>query len=198
MGSTGFGFAAKPLLCCSSLKIGTHNNKHTFLSCSLPRWLFTFWVPESFIAMAWRIPVYKTFSEFRGSLRTSGVARAFFCAWLKVQSSLPSLGEVRSSCISTPRRTLVWEEERVWVVWRPLCLSRERKKLKNHESLVVEHLLSPILPREKPPCFQKLWVQKKKRNVHKPTAWKKVPSMFCLRLGERIVRDEWCETYLTG
>lgn len=107
-------------------------------------------------------------------------------------------GEVRSSCISTPRRTLVWEEERVWVVWRPLCLSRERKKLKNHESLVVEHLLSRILPREKPPCFQKLWVQKKKRNVHKPTAWKKVPSMFCLRLGERIVRDEWCETYLTG
>lgn len=50
-----------------------------------------------------------------------------------------------------------WHEDlRGWV-------SREGKKLKNHNSLVVKRLVNPILPREKLLCFQTRWIQKKER-----------------------------------
>lgn len=68
--------------------------------------------------------------------------------------------------------------EDLWV-W----VSREGKKLRNHNSLVVEHLVSPILPREKLLCFQKLWIQKKER------VWKEG---HCLGKGSLSFLPEAC------
>lgn len=171
----------KPLLCCSSVVRSTSYQcitvAHIFLVCSSskPSIVFGRHILHTKLSLnseeIWRVGL------------------ALSCAWWKVQSSLPSLVRSDTSTSLNRRETFVGEDGFEWLEDPRVWVSRERKKLKNRNNLVLEHLISHILPWEKPLCFQK---QFRKRGVceNKATAGKRVPWCFAQGLWEK------CEAWM--
>lgn len=163
--STRFACAAKPLLFYSSLKIGPPSYQCTMNTHS-SSWFFTFRVPQRllllWVGIFWYTKPFQNSEEAGGHwgcarppLAPGWRYRAPFRLWWG--QKFLHLRNTEEPCVGGENRSD----------------SREGKKLKNHDSLALEHLTSHVLPREKPPCFPKLWVQTKNRNVQKATAWDK-------------------------
>lgn len=106
---------------------------------------------------------------------TSGEAS---CAWRKEQNPLPPLGRATISFLDGVKTS-----------GSPL---RREGTVEPH-SLVLGCLKSHILPKEKPFFFpSEILNSEKERGMYiknKATAWKKLPSVLCLRLGETNVKN---------
>lgn len=137
------------------------------------------------LAISWHILTHRAFSEFRGNRCTPQCrVRGAELTSIAGETDMPS-----------NQRDLVGGENRsegrdLWV-W----VSGEGKKLKKHNSLVLEHLVSHILPRVKLLCFQKFWIQKKNVYEKKSLPGKRFPRFFAWgfwKKKKKNVKREWC------
>lgn len=171
---------------CSSARIGATSCQSQqpthFSTCSSWR-LLTCWVPQSLLLlsvdMLWHTELSLNSEEIWAHRSGPGL----LCP-VRGAELASTAGEADTSAFPNQRDLAGGESRSEWHEDLRGWVSREGKKLKNHNSLAVKRLVNPILPRERLLCFQTRWIQKKER------VWKEGR---CLGEGSRSLLPAACE-----